>query len=124
MYPQDMVTPMQAELASGFQDLHSAEAVENAESRRYNASCSELCMWLRCKKCTSGAKMSLEGQKTRSLITVLQELIKMCRRCKTAHVPFSSIITSYGLIQKTVVHMLERHHGRPAELIAENLQDA
>jgi putative YphP/YqiW family bacilliredoxin len=30
MYPQDMVTPMQAELASGFQDLHSAEAVENA----------------------------------------------------------------------------------------------
>jgi putative YphP/YqiW family bacilliredoxin len=30
MYPQDMVT-MQAELtASGFQDLHSAEAVENA----------------------------------------------------------------------------------------------
>jgi putative YphP/YqiW family bacilliredoxin len=31
MYPQDMVNPMQAELtASGFQDLHSAEAVENA----------------------------------------------------------------------------------------------
>jgi putative YphP/YqiW family bacilliredoxin len=54
MYPQDMVTPMQAELtASGFQDLHSAEAVENAMKAEGNASCSELCMWLRCKKCTS-----------------------------------------------------------------------
>jgi putative YphP/YqiW family bacilliredoxin len=31
MYPQEMVNPMQAELtAAGFQDLHSAEAVENA----------------------------------------------------------------------------------------------
>jgi putative YphP/YqiW family bacilliredoxin len=30
MYPQDMVNPMQAELHAGFQDLHSAEAVENA----------------------------------------------------------------------------------------------
>jgi putative YphP/YqiW family bacilliredoxin len=31
MYPQDMVNPMQAELTdAGFQDLHSAEAVENA----------------------------------------------------------------------------------------------
>jgi hypothetical protein len=38
---------MQAELtASGFQDLHSAEAVENAMKAEGDASCSELCMWL------------------------------------------------------------------------------
>jgi putative YphP/YqiW family bacilliredoxin len=31
MYPEEMVKPMQAELTTaGFQDLHSAEAVENA----------------------------------------------------------------------------------------------
>jgi putative YphP/YqiW family bacilliredoxin len=79
MYPQDMVTPMQAELtASGFQDLHSAEAVENAMKAEGNASCSELCMWLRCKNARPGAKMSLEGaKKPDHLITVLQELIKM-----------------------------------------------
>jgi putative YphP/YqiW family bacilliredoxin len=38
----------------------------------------------------------------------------------------SSIITSYGLIQNGNGTHVERHHieGRPAELIAENLQDA
>jgi putative YphP/YqiW family bacilliredoxin len=30
MYPQDMVIPMQAELTAGFQDLHTAQEVENA----------------------------------------------------------------------------------------------
>ena len=31
MYPEEMVKPMQAELtAAGFQDLHTAAAVENA----------------------------------------------------------------------------------------------
>jgi putative YphP/YqiW family bacilliredoxin len=30
MYPEEMVKPMQAELTAGFQDLHSAEAVDNA----------------------------------------------------------------------------------------------
>jgi putative YphP/YqiW family bacilliredoxin len=31
MYPQDMVIPMQAELTTaGFQDLHTAQEVENA----------------------------------------------------------------------------------------------
>jgi putative YphP/YqiW family bacilliredoxin len=38
-----------------------------------------------------------------------------------------SIITIYGVVQKRrIIHMLERHHieGRPAEMIAENLQDA
>jgi putative YphP/YqiW family bacilliredoxin len=30
MYPEEMVKQMQAELTVGFQDLHSAEAVDNA----------------------------------------------------------------------------------------------
>jgi putative YphP/YqiW family bacilliredoxin len=79
MYPQDMVTPMQAELtASGFQDLHSAEAVENAMKAEgttlvvVNSVCG--CAARNARP----AKMSLEGQKKPDhLITVLQELIKM-----------------------------------------------
>jgi putative YphP/YqiW family bacilliredoxin len=52
---------MQAELtASGFQDLHSAEAVENA--MKEEGSCSELCMCC-AANARPGAKMSLEGQK-------------------------------------------------------------
>jgi putative YphP/YqiW family bacilliredoxin len=78
MYPQDMVTLMQAELtASGFQDLHSAEAVENAMKAEgttlvvVNSGCAA-------RNARPGAKMSLEGQKTRSLnYCFLQELIKM-----------------------------------------------
>jgi putative YphP/YqiW family bacilliredoxin len=70
MYPQDMVTPMQAELtASGFQDLHSAEAVENAMKAEgttlvvVNSVCG-----CAARNARPGAKMSLEGaKKTRSL---------------------------------------------------------
>jgi putative YphP/YqiW family bacilliredoxin len=77
MYPQEMVNPMQAELtAAGFQDLHSAEAVENAMKLEgttlvvVNSVCG-----CAARNARPGAKMSLE-QKTRSF-TVLQELIKM-----------------------------------------------
>jgi putative YphP/YqiW family bacilliredoxin len=78
MYPQDMVT-LQAELtASGFQDLHSAEAVENAMKAEgttlvvVNSVCG-----CAARNARPGAKMSLEEQKTRSLNYFLQELIKM-----------------------------------------------
>jgi putative YphP/YqiW family bacilliredoxin len=79
MYPQDMVTPMQAELtASGFQDLHSAEAVENAMKAEgttlvvVNSVCG-----CAARNARPGAKMSLEGAKPDHLITVFLELIKM-----------------------------------------------
>jgi putative YphP/YqiW family bacilliredoxin len=49
MYPQEMVNPMQAELtAAGFQDLHSAEAVENAMKLEGTTLVSKLCLWLCC----------------------------------------------------------------------------
>jgi hypothetical protein len=42
-----MVKPMQAELTTaGFQDLHSAEAVENNETRRNNACSCKFGLWL------------------------------------------------------------------------------
>jgi putative YphP/YqiW family bacilliredoxin len=45
---------MQAELtASGFQDLHSAEAVENAMKAEGTTLVVVNSVWLRCKKCTS-----------------------------------------------------------------------
>ena len=58
MYPEEMVKPMQAELtAAGFQDLHSAEAVENAMKSRRNNTCScKFGLWLCCKKRTSRSK--------------------------------------------------------------------
>jgi hypothetical protein len=55
--------------------------------------------------------MSLEGQKTRSLNYCFAGVDKDAVERKTAHVPFSSIITSYGLIQKRRISThVERHH--------------
>jgi putative YphP/YqiW family bacilliredoxin len=47
MYPEEMVKPMQAEFA-GFQDLHSAEAVENAMKPEGTTLVVVNCLWLCC----------------------------------------------------------------------------
>ena len=73
MYPEEMVKPMQAELTSaGFQDLHSAEAVENAIKAEgttlvvVNSVCG-----CAARNARPGAKMSLDGaKKPDHLITV------------------------------------------------------
>jgi hypothetical protein len=59
MYPQDMVTPMQAELTTAHQDLH----VENAIKAEEQLSSCKLSMWLCSKKCASRSEMSLDGAK-------------------------------------------------------------
>ena len=73
MYPEEMVKPMQEELtAAGFQDLHSAEAVENAMKLEgttlvvVNSVCG-----CAARNARPGAKMSLDGaKKPDHLITV------------------------------------------------------
>jgi putative YphP/YqiW family bacilliredoxin len=59
---------MQAELtASGFQDLHSAEAVENVKAEGTTLVVVNSVCGCAARNARPGAKMSLEGQKTRSL---------------------------------------------------------
>jgi putative YphP/YqiW family bacilliredoxin len=112
MYPEEMVKPMQAELTSvGFQDLHSAEEVNNAIKAR------------------PGAAMSLEGaKKPDHLITVFAGVDKEAVTAAREHMfPFPPSSPSIALFKNgELIHMLERHHieGRPAELIADNLKDA
>ena len=73
MYPEEMVRPMKAELVdAGFQDLHTAEAVENAIKGAgttlvvVNSVCG-----CAARNARPGAKMSLEGaKKPDHLITV------------------------------------------------------
>ncbi len=73
MYPEEMVKPMQAELTSvGFQDLHSAEAVNEAIKAEgttlvvVNSVCG-----CAARNARPGAAMSLEGaKKPDHLITV------------------------------------------------------
>lgn len=131
MYPQEMVKPMQAELTvAGFQDLHSAEAVENAMKAEgttlvvINSVCG-----CAARNARPGAKMSLDNaKKPDHLITVFAGVDKEAVDAARQHMfPFPPSSPSVALFKDgELVHMLERHHieGRPAELIAENLKDA
>ena len=131
MYPEEMVKPMQSELTTaGFQDLHSAEAVENAMKLEgttlvvVNSVCG-----CAARNARPGAKMSLDGaKKPDHLITVFAGVDKDAVDAARQHMfPFPPSSPSMALFKNgELVHMLERHHieGRPAELIAENLKDA
>ena len=131
MYPEEMVKPMQAELTgAGFQDLHSAEAVDKA----INAVGTTLLVVNSVCGCAArnarpGAALSLEGaKKPDHLITVFAGVDKEAVDAARQHMfPFPPSSPSIALFKNgELVHMLERHHieGRPAELIADNLKDA
>jgi putative YphP/YqiW family bacilliredoxin len=131
MYPEEMVKPMQAELTvAGFQELHSAEAVENAIAKSgttlvvVNSVCG-----CAARNARPGAKMSLDGaKKPDHLITVFAGVDKEAVDAARQHMfPFPPSSPSMALFKNgELVHMLERHHieGRAAEMIAENLKDA
>ena len=131
MYPEEMVKPMRAELTdAGFQELYSAEAVENALKNEgttlvvINSVCG-----CAARNARPGAKMSLEGGKKPSqLVTVFAGVDKEAVGAARQHMfPFPPSSPCMALFKDgELVHMLERHHieGRPAELIAENLKDA
>jgi putative YphP/YqiW family bacilliredoxin len=131
MYPEEMVKPMQSELTvAGFQDLHSAEAVENAMKAEgttlvvINSVCG-----CAARNARPGAKMSLDNaKKPDHLITVFAGVDKEAVDAARQHMfPFPPSSPCMALFKDgELVHMLERHHieGRPAELIADNLKDA
>ncbi len=131
MYPEEMVKPMQAELTvAGFQELHTAENVENAMKASgttfvvINSVCG-----CAARNARPGAKMSLDNaKKPDHLITVFAGVDKEAVDAARQHMfPFPPSSPCMALFKDgELVHMLERHHieGRPAELIAENLKDA
>jgi putative YphP/YqiW family bacilliredoxin len=128
MYPEEMVKPMRAELSdAGFQDLYSADAVENALKQEgttlliVNSVCG-----CAARNARPGAKMSLDNsQKPDHLVTVFAGVDKEAVDAARQHMfPFPPCVALFK--NGELVHMLERHHieGRPAELIADNLKDA
>jgi putative YphP/YqiW family bacilliredoxin len=131
MYPEEMTKPMRAELSEvGFQELHTAEAVENVLKQKgttlviVNSVCG-----CAARNARPGAKMSLDGaKKPDQLVTVFAGVDKEAVDSARQHMfPFPPSSPSMALFRDgELVHMLERHHieGRPAEMIAENLKDA
>jgi len=131
MYPEEMVKPMRAELNdAGFQDLYSAADVKNAiQSEGTTLVVVNSVCGCAARNARPGAKMSLTGDKKPSkLVTVFAGVDKEAvDAAREQMFPFPPSSPSMALFKNgELVHMLERHHieGRPAELIAENLQDA
>jgi putative YphP/YqiW family bacilliredoxin len=131
MYPEEMVKPMRAELNdAGFQDLYSADEVKNAiQSEGTTLVVVNSVCGCAARNARPGAKMSLSGTKKPSkLVTVFAGVDKEAvDAAREQMFPFPPSSPSMALFRNgELVHMLERHHieGRPAELIAENLQDA
>jgi putative YphP/YqiW family bacilliredoxin len=131
MYPQELVLPMKAELTDkGFQDLTTAEAVNQALQQKGTA----LVMINSVCGCAAGAArpgaiLSLNGEKTpTNLLTVFAgfdtEAVAETRKHLVPFPPSSPCIALFK--DGELVHMLERHHieGNPAEAIAANLQAA
>ena len=131
MYPEEMVKPMRTELSeAGFQELYSAQDVENilAQGGTTLVVVNSVC-GCAARNARPGAKMSLNGvKKPDRLVTVFAGVDKEAVDAARQHMfPFPPSSPSMALFKDgELVHMLERHHieGRPAELIAENLQDA
>lgn len=131
MYPAELVKPMREDLAvAGFQELYTAEAVENAIKQKgttlvvVNSVCG-----CAAANARPAAKLSLGNDKTPDhLITVFAGVdTEAVDAARDLMVPFPPSSPSMALFRDgELVHMIERHHieGRPAEMIAENLTEA
>lgn len=131
MYPEELVKPMRADLASaGFEELYTSEAVENAIQQDgttlvvVNSVCG-----CAAANARPAAKLSLQNDKKPDhLVTVFAGVdMEAVETARNHMVPFPPSSPSMALFKDgELVHMIERHHieGRPAELIAENLMEA
>ncbi|KQC30465.1 BrxA/BrxB family bacilliredoxin [Flagellimonas eckloniae] len=131
MYPEELVKPMRADLASaGFEELYTSEAVEDALKQDgttlvvVNSVCG-----CAAANARPAAKLSLQNnKKPNNLVTVFAGVDTDAVDTARNHmVPFPPSSPSMALFRDgELVHMIERHHieGRPAEMIAENLMEA
>jgi len=131
MYPPELVKPMQLELENaGFTSLHTVEEVETAIQKEgttlvvVNSVCG-------CAAGTArpGAIVSLNNdKKPKNLVTVFAGVDKEAtNKAREYMIPFPPSSPCIALFKGgELVHMLERHHieGRPAEVIAANLEGA
>ncbi|WP_190810579.1 BrxA/BrxB family bacilliredoxin [Flagellimonas sp. S3867] len=131
MYPEELVKPMRADLASaGFEELYTSDAVENALKQEgttlvvVNSVCG-----CAAANARPAAKLSLQNsKKPNHLVTVFAGVdTEAVDTARNHMVPFPPSSPSMALFKDgELVHMIERHHieGRPAEIIAENLTEA
>ena len=131
MYPAEIVKPMREELTTlGFEELFQEGDVDMALAKEgttlvvVNSICG-----CAAANARPGVRMSLGQDKTPdNLFTVFAGVDREATDAARAKmIPFPPSSPSIALFKDgELVHMIERHHieGRPAKMIAENLQSA
>jgi len=131
MYPEYLVAPMRQELVNaGFQDLRTADEVEQAIKSdgtvlvMVNSVCG-----CAAANARPAARMSVQHEKhPDKLVTVFagmeKDAVDTARNLMLPYPPSSPAIALFK--DGKLVHMIERHQieGRPAQMIADNLQQA
>lgn len=132
MYPAEIVNPMKAELTGhGFTELTSPESVDAAMAKAgttllvINSVCG-------CSAGTArpGVLLAVEqaSKKPDNLTTTFAGFdVAAVQQARTHLMPYPPSSPSIALLKDgEVVHMIERHmiEGRPAQMIAANLQQA
>jgi putative YphP/YqiW family bacilliredoxin len=131
MYPEYLVAPMRQELVNaGFQDLRTADEVEQAIKSEgtvlvmVNSVCG-----CAAANARPAARMSVQHEKhPDKLVTVFagmeKDAVDTARNLMLPYPPSSPAIALFK--DGKLVHMIERHQieGRPAQMIADNLQQA
>lgn len=131
MYPPELVAPMKNDLVSaGFEELLNRESVDQIMTEKgtvlvvVNSVCG-----CAAGNARPGVKMSLQGNKKPTKLTTVfagvdKDAVEQARKYM---LPYPASSPSIALFKDgKLVHFIERHHieGRPANLIAENLQMA
>lgn len=128
MYPEEIYSPMKAELIDlGFQDLLTSDDVNNVLKKKgttlivVNSVCG-----CAAANARPAVKMSLSNSITPdNLATVFAGVDKEATdTARSNMVPFPPSSPSIALFKDgELIHMIERHHieGRSAEMIADNL---
>lgn len=130
MYPEELVRPMRAELASiGFDELKSADAVENHLKEKEGTTLLVINSVCGCAAGTArpGVAMALQNstKKPSNLATVFAGVDQEATaKAREFTLPFPPSSPSIALFKDgELVHFVERHHieGRSADIIGEHL---
>ena len=132
MYPEEIVKPMRQELVdAGFQELKSAEQVDNAISNEKGTTLVVVNSVCGCAAGAArpGAILSTQGDKKPDHLTTVfaGNDVEAVNKARELMIPFPPSSPAIALFKDgELVHILERHHieGRSADMIAENLVGA
>ncbi len=133
MYPPHLVAPMKSDLTNvGFQDLASAEAVDNFMANAKGISLVVVNSVCGCAAgaCRPGVKAAVGNSevKPNNLATVFAGVDgEATAKMREYFLPYPPSSPAIGIFRDNeLIHFIERHHieGRSAEMIAEHLQMA